>query len=94
METLHTILLGPYKYLTRVLMGQLSNDQKLEVLARMRAFKYSGIKGRVHGCITRHYRSFVGRDFKAWAQMALFIVGPYLDDDENSVWLSLSKVYV
>lgn len=91
-ETLHTILLGPYKYLTRVVMGQLNNAQKMEVLARMQAFKYSGIKGRVYGCITKYYGSFVGRDFKAWAQMALFIISPYLNDEEKSVWLSLSKV--
>ena len=59
----------------------------------MDAFNPSGIKGRVHGNITQHYGSFVGRDFKAWAQMALFILGPYLDKDEQSVWLSLSQVY-
>ena len=60
----------------------------------MDAFNPSGIKVRVHGNITQHYRSFVGRDFKAWAQMALFILGPYLDKDEQSVWLSLSQVYI
>ncbi len=92
-ETLHTILLGPYKYLLRTIMGQLSHQQKEEVLARMRAFNYSAFKVRVYGNITRYFGSFVGRDFKAWAQMALFIIGPYLDEDEASVWLSLSKVY-
>ncbi len=91
-ETLHTILLGPYKYLLLTVMGKLSSQQKSEVLARMRAFNNSGFKVRVHGNITKYFGSFVGRDFKAWAQMALFIIGPYLDDDETSVWLSLSKV--
>ena len=54
-------------------MGQFSCAQKEEVLARMHAFNYSGMKGRAHGNITRYVGSFVGRDFKAWAQMALFI---------------------
>ena len=32
--------------------------------------------------------------FKAWAQISLFIVEPYLQEDEKSVWLGLSKVRV
>ena len=93
METLHTILLGPYKYLTRMVMGRLTRDQKVEVAARMTAISYSGIKGRVHGDITRYHGSFVGLDYKASAQIALFIIAPYLMEEETAVWLSLSKVY-
>ncbi len=59
----------------------------------MRGFNYSAFKVCVYANITRHYRSFVGRDFKAWAHMALFIIGPYLNEGEASVWLSLSKVH-
>ncbi|KAL5509475.1 hypothetical protein EMCRGX_G004858 [Ephydatia muelleri] len=33
------------------------------------------------------------RDFKAWAQMAVFILSPYLDDAQKKVLLSLSKVF-
>ena len=91
-ETLHTILLGPYKYLTRMVMGQLTTAQKAEVGARLRAFNFSGRKGRIHGDSTRYFGSFVGRDFKAWAQISIFILAPYLQQDEMSVWLSLSKV--
>ena len=50
------------------------------------------IKGRIYGDITKHCGSFVGRDFKAWAQIAPFIICPHLTDDELFVWLSLSKV--
>ena len=60
--------------------------------ARLRAFNFSGVKGRIHGDITRYFGSFVGRDFKAWAQISIFILAPYLQQDEMSVWLSLSKV--
>ena len=31
-------------------------------------------------------------DYKAWAQMALFIIYPYLSDGHKEVWLALSKV--
>ena len=76
-ETLHTILLGPYKYLLKATMSGLTKQQKQEVLARMRAFNYSGFNGKVLGNVVYHHQSFVGRDYKAWAQMAPFIVGTY-----------------
>lgn len=91
-ETLHTILLGPYKYLLKTCMKAFSGQQKQEILARMAAFNYSGFNGKVLGNVVYHHQSFVGRDYKAWAQMALFIIGPYLPDSDRRVWLSLSKV--
>lgn len=91
-ETLHTILLGPYKYLLKVAMSSLNARQKKEVLARMAAFNYSGFDGKVLGNIVFHNQSFVGRDYKAWAQMAPHIIGSYLSDSQKRVWLGLSKV--
>ena len=35
---------------------------------------------------------FVGRDFKAWAQMAIFVMGPYLNEGQLKVLLSFTKV--
>jgi len=59
----------------------------------MTAFNYSGFDGRVLGNVVHHHKSFVGRDYKAWAQMALFILGPYLSRAQQRVWLGLSKVF-
>ena len=36
--------------------------------------------------------SLVGRDFKMVAQVAPFILAPYMDVNDKDVWLSLSKV--
>lgn len=94
METLHSILLGPYKYLLKTTIPGLKPQEKQEVLARMRQFHYSGFDGRVYGNVIRHHQSFVGRDYKAWAQMALFVIGSYLSDNQKKVLLSLSKVTV
>lgn len=94
METLHTILLGPYKYILKLVVPRLSKEQKEEILSRMRAFNYSGFNVKVLGNICFYYQSFVGRDFKAWAQMALFIMGPYLSDGEKTTWLALSKAHI
>lgn len=92
LEVLHTIVLGACKYLLQNIMSVLSARQKEEVLARVRAFNTSGFKVKMYGNVCRHYKSFVGRDFKGWAQMALFIVGPYLNDGQKQVLLTFSKV--
>ena len=91
-EILHTILLGPYKYLLRDLIPRLSDQQKKKILARMAAFSQSGITGKLYGKFFSHYKSFVGRDFKAWTQMAPFIVCDMLGEDERKTWIALSKV--
>ena len=92
-ECLHTILLGPYKYLLKCTIPTLSSQQKEEVLTRVKAFNYSGFDCRVIGNVIRHHQSFVGRDYKAWAQMALYIIYPYLSDGDKEIWVALSKVY-
>ena len=91
-ESLHTILLGASKYMVRSFMGSCSSKQKKEILARMAAFSYCGFSVRVTGNICYYYQSFVGRDFKAWMQMALFIIAPYLSEEGKKCWLLLSQV--
>ena len=89
MEILHTILLGPYKYIWKKVMPTLNARQKKEVLARKAAFNYSGFDGKVLRNVVHHHQSFVGRDYKAWAQMARFIIGSYIDASQKRVWLGL-----
>ena len=91
-ETLHTILLGPYKYLLRSIMGRLSTIKKNEIQARVMSLDFSGLSTKLSYNLCRHYRSFVGRDFKVLAQVGLYLLGPYLTPDEKAVWLALSKV--
>ena len=43
-------------------------------------------------CNYRYHKSLVGRDYKAWAQVGIFIVWSYLTPSEKSMWLSLAKV--
>ena len=91
METLHTILLGPYEYLLRSLMGRLTSAQKIDLQARLLTFDYSGLDYRLSYNLIRHFRSFVGRDFKTLAQISLFLLGIYMTPQEKTVWLALSK---
>ena len=74
-------------------MSHLSKKEKTEILARLSAFNYSGITGKVQGNVVYHHQSFVGRDYKAWAQIALFIIAPYLSDPDKEVWIALSKAW-
>ena len=52
-ETLHTILLGPLKYLLERQMTLLSLAQKQEILARIQAFDQSGMPFKLKGNICR-----------------------------------------
>ena len=80
METLHTVLLGPYKYFLKTLMAKLNHQQKKKFQALIAAFDYSGFDVKVVGNICYHHLSFVGRDYKAWAQMAPFIITHFVDE--------------
>ena len=70
----------------------LSSQQKLEILARITSIGESGIEGKVYGNVCYYYKSFVGRDFKAWAQMAPLVAGPYLTEEKRDAWIAISKV--
>ena len=91
-EALHTILLGMCKYMLRAFMDKLSAEQKQELLARIASFPYCGFSNKITGNIIQHYRSFVGRDLKAFIQMAVFVISPYLTEEQKKCWLLLSKV--
>ena len=73
-------------------MASLNEQQKEEIKARIAAFSFSGFKAKLSSDICRYVGSLVGRDFKAVAQVAPFILAPYMKENEKKVWLSLSKV--
>ena len=93
MELLHILLLGSYKYLVRAKMAKLSQKERAELSARISAFSTSGRIKKMFTDIAKHYKSFIGRDFKEFAQLALFVLSPFLSSSEKEVWLALSKVY-
>ena len=90
-ECLHTILLGPYKYLLRDFWSKLGAGNKREIEAIIATFPYSGFSHKMTA--TLHYvGSFVGRDFKIFAQMVPSVIRGYLSESEKVTWLYLSKV--
>ena len=69
-------------------MLKMNARQKKEILARMKAFNTSGMRVKLYENVCQYYQSsFLRRDFKAWAQMAIFIIIPYLDERQKAVLL-------
>lgn len=48
-ECLHTILLGPVKYLLQLLMDRLNPREKDFIEARINSFEFSGFEAKLHG---------------------------------------------
>ena len=89
-EMLHTILLGLCKYMLKSFMG---SREKQEILARIASLSSSGLLCRITGNIAYHYQSFVGRDYKFWMQIAVFIVHPYLSENRFESFNSMTRAY-
>ena len=93
-EVLHTVLLGPYKYLLGKTMQSLKPPQKKEILAWIASFNDSGFTGCMSSNVTQYSQSFVGRDFKVWAQMAPFILAHKLPPPQLELWTALTDVHM
>eukprot|EP00731_Ephydatia_muelleri_P004904 Em0002g1080a len=94
LEALHTLVLGPLKYFLHDVMSRLTKKEKEQMQAFMNAFDYSGFEVIPKPKrICNYSGSLVGRDIKAFAQMALFILEPYLSAGEKEVWIAMLKVF-
>ena len=91
-EVLHTILLGPVKYLVKKTMQNLSSTDKKKVKAKIDAFDFSAYSRRLPSSFVKIYGSCVGRDFKLWAQIAVFVLDGLISENELEVWLYISEV--
>ncbi|KAJ3009280.1 hypothetical protein NUW54_g2837 [Trametes sanguinea] len=90
-EILHVILLGFVKYLWRDTVSRLSDSDKKTVIARLSSFDVSGL-GTVPplsgSTLVTYAGSLVGRDFRAVAQAAPFVL-----HDLSGIPLELQKVW-
>ena len=91
-EILHTILLGAVKYLLAKTMKSLSPADKKKIKAKIDVFDFSAFPAKITSSITSMYGSYVGRDYKLWAQVAVFILTDIIKDEELEVWSNLSEV--
>ena len=91
-EILHTILLGPVKYLVKKTFPNFSAAHKRKVKGKIEAFDFSAFPRRLSSTFIKNYGSSVGRDFKLWAQIAVFILDGFISDRELLVWFYLCEI--
>ena len=84
-EKLHTILLGPVKYLLGVTIKSMTPEKKQQMHAKVVGLNMSAFSRHIKGNITRNYGSYVGRDYKLWMQMAVFILDGLIPAESISV---------
>ena len=76
-------------------MSRLNKKEKEHVQAFMKAFDYSGFEVVPKPKrICNYSGSLVGRDIKAFAQMALFTLEPFLSAGEKEVWIAMLKMHI
>ncbi|KAJ7633334.1 hypothetical protein DFH06DRAFT_1004418 [Mycena polygramma] len=96
-EILHVILLGFVKYMWRdVVQNQLKNkaDKKKLLETRLNSFDVSGlgISPLAGHTLVQYSGSLTGRDFRAIAQAAPFVVYDLVSPDCLATWVALSKL--
>ncbi|KAL1755500.1 hypothetical protein FB107DRAFT_290833 [Schizophyllum commune] len=94
-EILHVILLGVVKYFWRDIISRLKAPEKDILKARLNSFDTSAldIPPLSGETLVTYAGSLVGRDFRAIAQVAPFVLHDLgLDDNIVRVWMALSKV--
>ena len=92
-EILHTILLGPVKYLLLSTIKSASQQKKEQLHSKIQSMDTSAFAAKIRGNITRNYGSYDWRDFKLWMQVAVFILKDIVPDEQLLVWELLSEVY-
>ncbi|KDQ20801.1 hypothetical protein BOTBODRAFT_87505, partial [Botryobasidium botryosum FD-172 SS1] len=93
-EILHVILLGFVKYFWRDAMARLKDDQKEVLIARISSVNtiglgFSALSGST---LVKYAGSLTGRDFRAIAQIAPFVLHGLLENDILECWIALARL--
>ncbi|EIW60460.1 uncharacterized protein TRAVEDRAFT_120336, partial [Trametes versicolor FP-101664 SS1] len=95
-EILHVILLGFVKYLWRDTVSRLKDPAKQTLVARLSSFDVSGLglAPLLGTTLVTYAKSLVGRDFRAVAQVAPFVLHdlPGIPDELQRVWVALAQL--
>jgi hypothetical protein len=92
-EILHTILLGVIKYLSKETIGELNVQQKAILSARISATSYTLFDRPINANqIIRYVGSCVGKDFKAFVQVAPFVLHGLVSEELMDSWISVATM--
>lgn len=92
-EVLHVVLLGFVKYFWRDAIARISAEDKDILAARLSSFDTGGldIPALSGNTLVKYAGSLTGRDFRAIAQVAPFVLhGLSLPDEKLRAWAALS----
>ena len=70
----------------------LSKEEKEQIHAKIGSTDMRAFPASIRGNITRNYGSYVGRDFKLWIQLAVFILQGIVSEDILRIWELISEV--
>jgi hypothetical protein len=92
-EILHSILLGPVKYLMRTTVASLDKIKKATFAARLRSSSYRALDRPLSPTqMINHVGSLVGKDFRTFLQVAPFTLDGLVPPTLLDVWISLAKL--
>ncbi|RDX41238.1 hypothetical protein OH76DRAFT_1364920, partial [Lentinus brumalis] len=95
-EILHVILLGFVKYFWRDAMSRLKDPDKEKLIIRLDCFDVAGLgfPPLAGATLVNYSGSLVGRDFRALAQVAPFVLHdfPSIPKESIEVWTALSYI--
>jgi len=94
-EILHVVLLGFIKYFWRDLIkNQINEEQKENLIIRLNSLNVSGLGiSKLAGeTLVNYAGSLTGRDFRAIAQVAPFVIYDLVSSDVYDAWVSLSTL--
>ena len=75
-------------------MQKLSAAEEKKVRAKIDAFDFSAYSRRLPNSFVNNYASCVDRDFKLWAQIAVFVLDDIISDDALQVWIYVSECHI
>jgi len=94
-EILHVVLLGFVKYFWRdLIQNQINDDQKRLLSVRLNSIDVNGLGiSRLAGeTLVNYAGSLTGRDFRAIAQVAPFVIYDMVPADVFDAWVALSTL--
>ncbi|KAJ4477736.1 hypothetical protein C8J55DRAFT_430734, partial [Lentinula edodes] len=93
-EILHVILLGFVKYYWRDAISRLSSPQKEVLIHRLSSMDVSstGLSPLAGETLVKYAKSLTGRDFRAIAQVAPFVLYDLVPKECFEAWLALSAL--
>jgi len=93
-EILHVVLLGFVKYFWRDVIARLTGEQRATLVTRLSCINISGlgISPLMGQTLVQYAGSLTGRDFRAIAQVALFILYDLLPTECFQAWLALCQM--